>query len=277
MFSLWVAFIIGVVEGLTEFLPVSSTGHMILVGNMLEFTGDKAETFEVVIQLGAILAVAIIYWRRVLRLLGWRDPQAPAPASDSASARRLNLLHIGLAIVPALGLAFVFRDYIKLLFMPETVVIGLIAGGIFMIIGEKQQPAITAGDMDQLTYRQSFFIGMAQCLSLWPGFSRSGATIAGGMLAGASRAAAADFTFLIAIPVMCAATGYELLKNAGTMTAGDIGFLAVGFVVAFVVALLAVVTFIKLVGKLKLTYFSYYRFALAAIVLVYMYTIGFPG
>lgn len=277
MFSLWVAFIIGVVEGLTEFLPVSSTGHMILVGNMLEFTGDKAETFEVVIQLGAILAVAIIYWRRVLRLFGWRDPQAPAPASGSASARRLNLLHIGLAIVPALGLAFVFRDYIKLLFMPETVVIGLIAGGIFMIIGEKQQPAITAGDMDQLTYRQSFFIGMAQCLSLWPGFSRSGATIAGGMLAGASRAAAADFTFLIAIPVMCAATGYELLKNAGTMTGGDIGFLAVGFVVAFVVALLAVVTFIKLVGKLRLTYFSYYRFALAAIVLVYMYTIGFPG
>ncbi|MBD2866195.1 undecaprenyl-diphosphate phosphatase [Paenibacillus oceani] len=275
MFSLWVAFIIGVVEGLTEFLPVSSTGHMILVGNMLEFTGDKAETFEVVIQLGAILAVAIIYWRRVLRLFGWRDSQAPA--AGSGSARRLNLLHIGLAIVPALGLAFVFRDYIKLLFMPETVVIGLIAGGIFMMIGEKQQPAITAGDMDQLTYRQSFFIGMAQCLSLWPGFSRSGATIAGGMLAGASRAAAADFTFLIAIPVMCAATGYELLKNAGTMTAGDIGFLAVGFVVAFVVALLAVVTFIKLVGKLKLTYFSYYRFALAAIVLIYMYTIGFPG
>lgn len=271
MFSLWVAFIIGVVEGLTEFLPVSSTGHMILVGNMLEFTGDKAETFEVVIQLGAILAVAILYWRRVLRLFGWHDPKAPA------SARRINLLHILLAIVPALGLAFVFRDYIKLLFMPETVVIGLIAGGIFMIVGEKQQPAITAKDMDQLTYRQSFFIGLAQCLSLWPGFSRSGATIAGGMLAGASRAAAADFTFLIAIPVMCAATGYELLKNFGTMTAEDIGFLAVGFIAAFVVALLAVVTFIKLVGKLKLTYFSYYRFALAAVVLVYMVTIGFPG
>ncbi|PYI57171.1 undecaprenyl-diphosphate phosphatase [Paenibacillus flagellatus] len=271
MFSLWVAFVIGIVEGLTEFLPVSSTGHMILAGNMLGFTGDKAETFEVVIQLGAILAVAVIYWRRVLRLFGMRDEAA------RAKPRRINLLHIALAIVPALGLAFVFRDWIKMLFMPETVVIGLVAGGIFMIVGEKQQPKITATDMDELTYRQSLFIGIAQCLSLWPGFSRSGATIAGGMLAGASRAAAADFTFLIAIPVMCAATGYELLKSYGTMTPDDIGFLAVGFVVSFVVALLAVVTFIKLVGKLKLTYFSYYRFALAAVVLLYMYTVGFPG
>ncbi|GAA3401951.1 undecaprenyl-diphosphate phosphatase [Paenibacillus hodogayensis] len=269
MFSLWVALIIGIVEGLTEFLPVSSTGHMILVGHLIGFTGDKADTFEVVIQLGAILAVAIIYWRRVLRLFGLNDREV------RAKPKRLNLIHIALAIVPALGLAFVLRDYIKLLFMPETVVIGLVAGGIFMIIGEKQQPRISATDMDQFTYRQALFVGVAQCLSLWPGFSRSGSTIAAGMLAGASRAAAADFTFLIAIPVMCAATGYELLKSFGSMTADDIGFLAVGFIVSFVVALVAVVTFIKLVGKLKLTYFSYYRFVLAAIVLIYMYTVGF--
>lgn len=269
MFSLWVALIIGIVEGLTEFLPVSSTGHMILVGHLIGFTGDKADTFEVVIQLGAILAVAVIYWKRVLRLFGMKDREV------MAKPRRINLIHIALAIVPALGLAFVLRDVIKLLFMPETVVIGLVAGGIFMIIGEKLQPKVTVRDMDEMSYKQALLVGTAQCLSLWPGFSRSGSTIAAGMLAGASRAAAADFTFLIAIPVMCAATGYELLKSFGSMTADDLGFLAVGFIVSFVVALVAVATFIKLVGKLKLTYFSYYRFILAAIVLVYMYTVGF--
>lgn len=269
MFSLWIAIVIGIVEGLTEFLPVSSTGHMILVGNMIGFEGDLADSFEVVIQLGAVLAVAVIYWRRVLRLFGLKDRAA------MAKPRRINLLHIALAIVPALGLAFVLRDYIKLLFMPQTVVIGLIAGGIFMIIGEKLQPKITATDMDDLTYRQSLFVGIAQCLSLWPGFSRSGSTIAAGMLAGASRAAAADFTFLIAIPVMVAACGYELLDSMDMMTSDVIGFFVIGFIVSFLVALAAVVTFIKLVGKLKLTYFAYYRFILAAVVLIYMYTVGF--
>ncbi|MDF2814369.1 MAG: pyrophosphate phosphatase [Paenibacillus sp.] len=269
MYDLWIAIIIGIVEGLTEFLPVSSTGHMILAGHMLGFEGDKAETFEVVIQLGAIFAVAIIYWRRVLRLFGFKDQVS------RAKPQKINLLHILIAIVPALGLAFLLRDQIKLLFSPETVVIGLIVGGIFMIIAEKQQPQITATDMDQLSYRQALFIGIAQCLSLWPGFSRSGATIAGGMMAGATRAAAADFTFLIAIPVMCAATGYELLSSYDQFTSADIGFFATGFIVSFLVALLAVVTFIKLVGRLKLTYFAYYRFILAGIVILYMSLVGF--
>lgn len=268
MFDWWVAVVIGIVEGLTEFLPVSSTGHMILAGHLIGFSGEKAETFEVVIQLGAILAVVLLYRKRVARLF-------TVGSFKRGGGPRLNLLHIALAIVPALGLAFLLRDWIKLLFMPETVVIGLVAGGIFMMIGEKQQPAVTVTDMDQLTYRQALFIGVGQCLSLWPGFSRSGSTIAAGMLAGASRAAAADFTFLIAIPVMCAACGYELLNNYKTMTVEDIGFLAIGFVVSFVVALFAVAVFIRLVGRLKLTYFSYYRFVLAAVVLIYMATVGF--
>ena len=266
MYDLWTAIVIGIVEGLTEFLPVSSTGHMILAGHAIGFTGERAETFEVVIQLGAILAVTVIYWRRILRLLGIRNSKT----EHAANAPRLNLLHIGLSIVPALGLAFLFRDYIKLLFMPETVVIGLVAGGVFMIAAERNQPAITAKDIDQLTYRQALFIGAAQCLSLWPGFSRSGATIAGGMLAGASRACAADFTFIIAIPVMCAAAGYELLSGISAMSQDDLLFLAVGFVVSFLVAMLAVFTFIKLVGRLKLTYFAYYRFALAAVVCLFI-------
>lgn len=262
--SLWIAFIIGIIEGLTEFLPVSSTGHMIIAGHVMNFTGDKADTFEVVIQLGAILAVAVLYWKRVLRLFGIQDQK-----SRLQKGPKLNLIHIAIGIVPALGLGYIFKDYIKMLFMPETVIIGLVVGGIFMIIAEKRQPKVTADTMDEITYGQAFFIGMSQLLSLWPGFSRSGSTIAGGMLTGTSRAAAADYTFLMAIPIMTVVTGYELLKSYDTMTSDDILFFAVGFVVSFLVALVAVATFIKLVGRLKLTVFSYYRFVLAFLVFLY--------
>jgi len=271
MLELWKAFIIGIVEGLTEFLPVSSTGHMILVGNMIGFTGEKADTFEIVIQLGAILSVVVLYWKRCLRLFGYRDKNAPI----SLSGRNLNLLHIIIGIVPAGLVGFVLHDYVKMLFRPETVLIGLVAGAIFMIIGEKQAPTVTAATMDDLTYRQCLYIGCAQIMSLWPGFSRSGSTIAAGMLTGASRGASADFTFLMAIPLMFAATGYDLLKNLDKFSSGDLLPFAVGFVVSFVVALLAVASFIKLVSRLKLTYFSYYRFAVAALFLIYMLAGGF--
>jgi undecaprenyl-diphosphatase len=265
MLDLWNAIIIGIIEGLTEFLPVSSTGHMILAGHLIGFTGNKADTFDIVIQLGAILAIVVLYWKRVLILFGVRDTSI-----TRKNGRQLNLNHIIIGILPALLFGFLLHKYIKQLFTPQTVVIGLIVGGIFMIIAEKFHSPVEAETVDDITYRQSFFIGVAQCLSLWPGFSRSGATIAAGMLAGTSRAAAADYTFLMAVPIMAAATGYDLLKSYKSFSSHDFVFLIVGFVVAFIVALLAVATFIKLVGKLKLTYFSYYRFALAAVVILYM-------
>ncbi|WP_248930472.1 undecaprenyl-diphosphate phosphatase [Paenibacillus hamazuiensis] len=268
MYSLWDALIIGIVEGLTEFLPVSSTGHMILTQSLLGIpeSDEMMKTFEVVIQLGAILAVVLIYWKRIFRLFG-------LAGREEQRGPKLNLLHIAIAIVPALGLAFIGRHFIKdYLFSPTTVLIGLVLGGVFLIIGERQQPKVTATDMDQLTYKQTLFIGIAQCLSLWPGFSRSGATIAGGMLAGASRGAAADFTFLIAIPVMVAATGYELLDSYKVLLSGSMAFFAVGFVVSFIVALLAVVTFIKLVSRLSLTYFAYYRFAAAVLYAIWLFS-----
>lgn len=269
MFDLWKAIVIGIVEGLTEFLPVSSTGHMILAGNLIDFTGEKADTFEIVIQLGAILSIVVLYWKRVLRLLDFKSLR------DYKKPGRMNLFHIAIGIVPACLLGFVLHKYIKLLFMPETVIIGLILGGIFMIVSEKWHAPVKSETMDSITYRQAFFIGVAQILSLWPGFSRSGSTIAAGLLAGTSRAAAADFTFLMAVPIMAAATGYDLLKSWGSFASEDLLFFAVGFIVSFVVALLAVATFVKLVGKLKLTYFSYYRFALAIIMIIYINTVGF--
>ncbi|MCC2683152.1 MAG: undecaprenyl-diphosphate phosphatase [Paenibacillaceae bacterium] len=273
MHDWWIAVIIGIVEGLTEFLPVSSTGHMILTSHLLNVS-DSDETmkiFEVVIQLGAILAVVILYWKRLWRLFGIRDRSVPLPEGGG-----MNLLHIFIAIAPALLFGFLLHGFIKeVLFSPQTVLIGLVVGGIFLIIGEKQQPQISAPTIEQISYKQALFIGISQCLSLWPGFSRSGATIAGGMLSGVSRAASADFTFIIAIPVMVAASGYDLLKGIDYLHRSDIPFFAIGFIVSFIVALLAVFTFIKLVQKLNLSYFAYYRFIIAALYLAYLWVVGF--
>lgn len=279
MQDLFNAVVQGIVEGLTEFLPVSSTGHLILTGKLLGFTGDKADTFEIIIQLGAILAVAVIYWRRIFDLLGIGSMKPDTGGSNSISrssanansGTKLNLLHIIMACLPAMALGLVLHSFIKsYLFSPYTVLVGLVLGGVFMLIGQKKQASVEAEGMDQLTYKQAMLIGLYQCLALWPGFSRSGATIAGGLLSGVSYRAATNFSFLIAIPMMVAASGYELLKSYDTLTSSDIGFFATGFVVAFIVALLAVITFLKLLEKLKLAPFAYYRFVLAAVFLVYL-------
>ncbi|WP_018133272.1 undecaprenyl-diphosphate phosphatase [Effusibacillus pohliae] len=264
MHDYWIAVIQGIVEGLTEFLPVSSTGHLILTGDLLHFEGPKAATFEIVIQLGAILAVAVLYWRRILQLLGLRRDR-------SRFRSQLNLLHVLLAILPAMILGLLFHKAIKTyLFSPKTVLIGLVAGGIFMIAAEKWQRRVRAREIDDLSYGQAFSIGLAQCLALWPGFSRSGATIAGGLLTGASHKAAADFSFLIAIPMMVAASGYDLLKSYKDLSIADLDFFAIGFAVSFLVALLAVVSFLKLLERVKLTPFAYYRFLAAALFWIFV-------
>jgi undecaprenyl-diphosphatase len=271
MLHYWQAVIIGIIEGLTEFLPVSSTGHMILTQKLLNISEDNQmmKSFEIIIQLGAILAVLLIYWRRVLSLFGL----AKIPAQgQNHNGSKLNLLHILIGIVPVMILAFLLKDFIQnYLFAPTTVIIGLVLGGILMIVAEKQKDRPTAENLDQITYRQAFYIGLFQILSLWPGFSRSGSTIAGGMLSGVNRAASANFTFIMAIPVMFAASGYTLLKSYKTLSSNDMGFFIIGFVVSFIVALIAVVSFIKFVSSMKLTYFAYYRFILAAVFALYLW------
>jgi undecaprenyl-diphosphatase len=271
MLHYWQAVIIGIIEGLTEFLPVSSTGHMILTQKLLNISEDNQmmKSFEIIIQLGAILAVLLIYWRRVLSLFGL----AKIPAQgQNHNGSKLNLLHILIGIIPVMILAFLLKDFIQnYLFSPTTVIIGLVLGGILMIVAEKQKDRPTAENLDQITYRQAFYIGLFQILSLWPGFSRSGSTIAGGMLNGVNRAASANFTFIMAIPVMFAASGYTLLKSYKTLSSNDMGFFIIGFVVSFIVALIAVVSFIKFVSSMKLTYFAYYRFILAAVFALYLW------
>ncbi|WP_123040499.1 undecaprenyl-diphosphate phosphatase [Cohnella candidum] len=261
------AIIQGIIEGLTEFLPVSSTGHLILSGDLMSFKGDKADTFEVFIQLGAILAIVVLYWRKYLSLLGIVKNEV----SQEANGHSLNLGHIIVACLPAMAMGLVLNKVIKnYLFSPYTVLIGLVVGGVFMIYAERNAKPAKAQSMDGLSYRQALQIGLFQCLALWPGFSRSGATIAGGLLIGASYRAATNFSFLIAVPMMVAASGFDMLKSYKTLTASDMGYFAVGFVIAFIVALLAVVSFMKLLEKLKLSSFAYYRFVLAILFGIYL-------
>ncbi|WP_240416250.1 undecaprenyl-diphosphate phosphatase [Paenibacillus periandrae] len=268
----WVSILMGIVEGLTEFLPVSSTGHMILVQSLLGIPEEDTmmKIFEVVIQLGAIMAVVVLYWKRLLRLFGLK--KNPVRTGKSS----LNLIHILIGILPAGIMGLLLNKIVdKYLFSPKTVMISLVIGGILLIIGERRAAKYgsKAKDLDDITYKQAFFIGLYQILAVvFPGFSRSGATIAGGMMNGVSRSASADFTFILAIPLMFAASGLVVIKSYHLFTADLIGYFIVGFIVSFIVALLAVMTFIKLVQNTSLSYFAYYRFAVAAIFAIYFFT-----
>ncbi|BBI32395.1 undecaprenyl-diphosphate phosphatase [Cohnella abietis] len=268
--------ILGIVEGLTEFLPVSSTGHMILTNKLLgyEETPEQLKTFEIVIQFAAILAIALVYRKRILQVFGLGKKESVRGLSvDSFPKKRLNLIHVALGIVPPLGIAYIFKDYIKEIgFHTAPVLWALVVGGIYMwiteILYDSGKIKRTAETMDDISYKQALLIGVLQCVSaVWPGFSRSGSTIAAGMLGGVSYRASADFSFFIAIPIMTVATGYEVLSNIDQFRSGeiDLGFLLTGFIVSFFVAWLVVVVFLKALQKLKLKYFAWYRFVIAAL------------
>lgn len=267
MLTVLVAICLGIVEGLTEFIPVSSTGHMILTAKLMgiDEQSDLLKTFEVVIQLGAILAIAVVYREKILRMLGL----APKTMrKGNAPKKQLNLLHLVLGMTPALLTAFIAKDYIKELFSAETVLLALIAGGLFMWFAEWKgnQRSSLSNTIDDITYKQAFIIGLYQIVSvLWPGFSRSGSTIAGGMLSRVSYRAAADFSFIMAIPIMLAASGYELLQNYKQFDWHAIGFFGLGFIVSFMVAYVVVVFFLKHIQSITLKHFAIYRFLLAAL------------
>ncbi|MDO9081908.1 MAG: undecaprenyl-diphosphate phosphatase [Humidesulfovibrio sp.] len=264
----YIALIMGLVEGLTEFLPVSSTGHLILAGHALDFTGPKADTFEIAIQLGAILAVVVLYHERFLGLL------KTDPAKPFSGPRGIWLLF--LTSLPALGIGFLAHKAIKTyLFGPRTVALALFVGALVMFAVEahaerqRRSRKRPVDSLDAMTPRLALSIGLFQCLALWPGFSRAGATIMGGMLMNADRKTAAEYSFLAAVPVMCAAVGYDLLKNGHLFASGDLVFLAIGFVVSFVSGWAAVKGFIGLLSRFTLRPFAWYRLALAPLVWIF--------
>ncbi|NYE05429.1 undecaprenyl-diphosphatase [Bacillus niacini] len=268
------AIILGLVEGLTEFAPVSSTGHMIIVDDMWlqseEFLGKYgANTFKVVIQLGSILAVVVTFKDRIIDLLGMG--RIKSKLSEQGGSR-LKLSQVFVGLIPAGIFGVLLEDYIdEYLFSTQTVLIGLVIGAIFMIIADRFGPKTPKiQTVDQITYKQALTIGLIQCLSLWPGFSRSGSTISGGVLLGLSHRAAADFTFIMAVPIMAGASFLSLLKNWQYMTMDALPFFIAGFISAFVFALISIRFFLKLIDKIKLVPFAIYRILLALIIfLVY--------
>lgn len=260
------AVILGIVEGLTEFLPVSSTGHLILAGELLGFVGERAGTFEIFIQLGAILAVAWLYRERFARLVA--DGMAGRALVPHPGSPGLTWAHLLVAMAPVLAAGLLLRGPIREhLFTSSTVLVGLVVGAVYMVgaeVAARRRPA-SAVSLDTLSLAQALGIGCLQCLSLWPGFSRSGATIGGGLVAGLDRRTAAEFSFVLAVPVMIAATGYDLVRSLELLDRGFALTLALGFAVSFVVAWAAVVAFLRVVARVSLTPFALYRVALAAV------------
>jgi len=268
------ALILGFVEGMTEFAPVSSTGHMIIVDDMWlkteEFLGMyPANTFKIVVQLGSILAVVVVMWKRMLNLVGLYK----IDGQTTSVKGHFNLLHVIVGMLPAVVLGFAFKDFIDdHLFKVEHVIYALVAGALLMIAADKLAPKRPKVDsLDKISYGLAFKVGLVQCLSLWPGFSRSGATISGGVLFGMSHRVAADFTFIMAVPIMAGASLVSVLKNWDTLSMDYLGFYVVGFVSSFVFALLSIKFFLALISKVKLMPFAIYRLVLAAVLAVIIF------
>jgi undecaprenyl-diphosphatase len=266
------AVILGVVEGLTEFLPISSTGHLILVGDLLDFNDERGKAFEVIIQFGAILAVCWEFREKLWRVV--------FTFKTSAISRRfvMNLL---IASIPAMGLAFLFGKYIKaMLFAPIPVASAFIVGALVIFWAEKRQKTVVASknpiqSVDQLTPLDALKVGLAQCAALIPGTSRSGATIIGGMLFGLPRAVATEFSFFLAIPVIGGATAYELLKlwKSPVSLSGDYTLaIVVGFISAFISAFICVRWLIHYVAGHNFIPFAWYRIIFGLLVLISAYS-----
>jgi undecaprenyl-diphosphatase len=263
------AILLGLVEGLTEFAPVSSTGHMIIVDDMwlkseAFLTKHGANTFKVVIQLGSILAVVVTFKERFINLLSF----GRMAKAEIQGEGRLKLSQVIVGLIPAGVLGVIFEDYIdEHLFSTETVLIGLVIGAVLMIVADVFGPIRPkTRSVDEITYKQALIVGLVQCFSLWPGFSRSGSTISGGVLAGMSHRVASDFTFIMAVPIMAGASFISLLKNWEYMTIDALPIFIAGFISAFVFALFSIRFFLKLINKVRLIPFAIYRILLAAII-----------
>ena len=268
------AFFLGIVEGITEFLPISSTGHLIIVGKWIEFTSTEGKVFEVVIQLGSILAVMWIFRVRLIKMITGTLQRDPI---EMAFTRNLII-----AFLPSAVIGFLFIKLIKaLFFQPAVVVVTLIVGGLIMLWVERarkpdqaEATRITANTLESISWKQALIVGFAQCLAMIPGTSRSGSTIIGGMLAGIERKTATEFSFFLAMPTMLAAASYDMYKNAGLISQADMLAIAVGFVTAFFSALFVVRAILSFISKHTYRAFGWYRIVLGIVVGVWLYRLG---
>lgn len=254
------AAIMGVVEGLTEFLPISSTGHLILAGALLGFDDDKAKVFDIAIQTGAIFAVILVYWQKI------RETVVALPSSRQAQRFALNVF-VGFLPAVVLGLAFgkVIKEH---LFTPMVVASTFILGGFIILWAERRAPAATrVATVDDMSPLDAFKVGLAQCLALVPGTSRSGATIIGGMLMGLSRKAATDYSFFLAMPTLIGAGVYSLYKERALLSVGDVPLFVVGLVFSFVSAWICVRWLLRYISSHSFVPFAWYRIAFGCVVM----------
>ena len=255
------ALFLGLIEGLTEFLPISSTGHLILFGHLIDFKSDSGRVFEVVIQFGAILAVCWLYRQKIIALIrGF--------FSGEAHARRFAI-NVFVAFLPAVVIGVLAVDFIKqVLFSPLVVAFALIIGGLIIFAVEAREYKPKTIEATNISFKQSILVGFAQCVAMIPGTSRSGATIIGGMLSGLSRKAATEFSFFLAMPTMLGAATYDLFRNANVLTSDNLVNISVGFMAAFVAALLVIKALVKFVEKHSLRVFAWYRIVLGILILI---------
>jgi undecaprenyl-diphosphatase len=246
------AILLGIVEGITEYLPVSSTGHLILATELLGYDAQKWALFNIAIQPGAILAILVLYWRTFRDVIVGLTGLEP----DSIAFTR-NLL---IAFTPAVVLGLILGDQIELLLENAGIVAAsLVIGGIAILIVERLAKPVDLGGVSKVSLRQSTLIGLVQCLAMIPGVSRSGATILGAMALGVDRKTAAEFSFFLAVPTLTGATAMQLYKHGAGMTAEDMRLIAIGFVVAFIVALAVVKVFVTVVSRIGFAPFAWYR------------------
>jgi undecaprenyl-diphosphatase len=262
MMDLWTAaqaLILGVVEGLTEFLPVSSTGHQIIVADLINFGGERAMAFNIIIQLGAILAVVWEFRRKII------DVVIGLPKQAEAQRFTVNLI---IGVLPAIVLGVLFADLIhKYLFNPITVATALVVGGVIMLWAERRQHVVRAETVDEMTWVDALKVGCAQCLAMIPGTSRSGATIIGGLLFGLSRKAATEFSFFLAMPTMVGAAVYSAYKYRTLFQHDDLPVIAIGFVTSFIFAMIAVRALLKFISTHTYAVFAWYRIAFGLVIL----------
>lgn len=266
MTEYFAAVLLGLVQGLTEFLPVSSSGHLIITSALLHLEGEGIKTFEVVIQLGSVLAVLVLYWPRFLGLL-----KITKDGTSFAGIRGLYLLF--LTSLPASLMGFMLHSQItRHLFNPVSVAVALAVGALFIFFAEhitarRMSSLSPTAELDDITPRQALGVGCFQCLALWPGFSRSTSTIAGGLLLGLERSAAAEYSFIAAVPIMMGAGGLSLYSGLSALSAADIPFFAIGTAVSFFSALFAIKGLIKLISRISFRPFAWYRLCIAPFVL----------
>ena len=253
-----IALLLGLVEGITEFLPISSTGHLILVARLCGLTGDRAEVFEIFIQLGAVLAVVVEYRAKLV---------AVARGLVGSTAERSFAMSVLIAFLPSVGVGLLTHHWIsEHLFGPRTVAAALVVGAIAILAIERWKPAPTIDQALGVGPGRAALIGLAQCVALWPGFSRSAATILGGLLCGLERKAATEFSFFLAIPTLGAATVYDLWKKHDALVPGDLLWLLVATAVSFIAAWASIRWLLRFVATHDLTPFAWYRIALGILV-----------